>query len=78
MSKFFPAKFHTDENKMKKLLKKKNLAFEKEKKNTKISYLSKKKKKKSGRKKIQQDSHIKEKKAHISFNVSNFTYWHFQ
>lgn len=58
---------------MKKLLKKKNLAFEKLKKIQKF-LICLKKKKKSGRKKIQQDSHIKEKKAHISFNVSNFTY----
>lgn len=59
MSKFFPAKFHTEKNKMKKLLKKKNLAFEKLKKIQKFICL--KKKKKSGRKKIQQDLHIKEK-----------------
>lgn len=43
MSKFFPAKFHTDENKMKKLLKKKNLAFEKLKKIQKFICLKKKK-----------------------------------
>lgn len=44
MSKFFPAKFHTDENKMKKLLKKKNLAFEKLKKIQKFLICLKKKK----------------------------------